>query len=366
MNICYYVSSHGYGHASRVCAVCNNFSADVRLFIRTAAPRAFFEAELRRSFSWSEGLFDCGCVQTDSITVDIEATVREYMTIAERNRSLLSAEAAWCRAQGIDCIVGDIPPFACSVAQDAGIPAVIVTNFTWFDIYAPYVAAVPSFGRYVEEVRNQYAMADLLIETYPALPMPFFKKRESVPVVARKGEYRRNDILKALRIAPEKHLALIYPGTMGLHGVAWHELERFSDWAFLGVYPLPGSSPNYYRVDASRFSYGTLSASVDLVVSKLGYSTVGECLVNGVPILYVPRSDFAEFPVLDKAVRQWGHGYKVAREDYAALKWERVLDHVVSGPKAEPMSNNGAALCAGHIERVARGQKRSCRARLRP
>ena len=37
-----------------------------------------------------------------------------------------------------------------------------------------------------------------------------------------------------------------------------------------------------------------LIAAVDVVMGKIGYGFVSECIANGTPLIYVPRSDWPE------------------------------------------------------------------------
>nr|MCU0609904.1 hypothetical protein [Chitinispirillaceae bacterium] len=104
MNIIYYVTSHGYGHGVRTAAICNALSPSHRLIFRTSLPRQFFCEELSRDFSYEEAVFDCGCIQHDSVNVAYEETLSTYRGIAARNRSLLEDEVRWIKQQHADVI----------------------------------------------------------------------------------------------------------------------------------------------------------------------------------------------------------------------------------------------------------------------
>ena len=171
MHILYYVSSHGYGHGVRSCAICNNFSKQVTLTIRSNLPEQFFHEELSRPFSCYPGEFDCGCIQTDGVTVDIQKTLQTYRDIAERNESVLEDEIRWCKENNVTGIVSDIAPFPFEVAFSAGVPSVGISNFSWEDIYEPYLEDMPEFETCFNTIKNQYGMADLLLALYPPNPM---------------------------------------------------------------------------------------------------------------------------------------------------------------------------------------------------
>lgn len=354
MKILYYLTAHGYGHAVRTSTICNELSENVRLIFRTTLPENFFQEEVKRPFEYLPGQFDCGCIQSDSVTVEKRKTLQAYMTLAGQNTVRLEEEVRFCRDQRVDAIVSDIPPFAFEVARRAGVPSVAVANFTWFNIYEPYVREYPSFAPFLETIRRQYQMADLLLELTPSMGMPYFGNRVKIPPVAKPGRNLGGIVKDRLSLGRNGHLALIYVGELGMENIRWKDLEKFRDWNFLGIYPLPGGPANYHLLDKKDFPYEDLVASCEVMVTKIGYGVVSQGLINGTPLIYLPREDFAEFPVLEKAVQEWGHGYRLSGEDYYALKWEGMLDEVSKRGRPNPAPSEGGKICAREIENLTR------------
>jgi hypothetical protein len=350
MHICYYLTSHGFGHSVRACAICEHLGSDTRVSFRTTVPEAFFREELRRPFSWSAAAFDCGCLQSDSVTVDIPATLERYAALADQHERQLEAESAWLLEQRVDGVVCDIPAFPLRAAARAGLPSVAVANFTWYEVYREYAERFPVYRAIVESMREQYAAAGLLLEVTPALPMPYFPHRRSVGVIGRSAQSIRTELLAALGLEPGTKLALIYLGTFGMH-MAWERLERFGTWAFLSADPIESSPRNLFVFDKRRFRFADVAVSVDLVISKLGYGIYSGCVTGGVPLLYLPRHDFAEYPALDTAIRAWGHGYCLGDEAFTGLRWEPVLSAVEHAPRPTALAASGAQQCAAEIER---------------
>ncbi len=356
MRILYYVTAHGYGHGVRTVAIANKLSPSTTVAFRTNLPPTFFNEEMRRPYELFPSAFDCGCIQRDSMSIDIGATLDTYASIALRNAQQLDREVAWCREQEFDGIVSDIVPFAFDVAHRLTIPGIACSNFTWYDIYAPYTTDFPQFAPIVEEIRRQYSHASLLLQLEPSDGMGYFPYRTSVPVVGRKGRGIREKLIDMLDLPSNCFLGLIYPGTFGMGQVQWKRLERFDNWHFLGLFPLPESPQNFHQIDKSRFFYEDLTASCDIVISKLGYSTVAECMLNGTPLMYLPRRDFSEYPTLERAVREWGGGIPVSEDDYNHLQWEKALCSAREAGRMPPISDTGAQVSARAIERcIAQG-----------
>jgi hypothetical protein len=355
MKILYYLTAHGYGHAVRSCAICQRFSQDVQLIFRTLIPQKFFEEEVKRPFSYFPGQFDCGCIQSDSVTVNKKETLENYMRLAESNDARLKGEINWVLQQGVDGIVSDIPPFAFEVARGAGLPSVAMTNFTWYDIYEPYARDYPVFQPYLQKIREQYEMAGFFLELVPSTGMPYFRNRLKVPLVGGMGRNVRERLKGHLGLGKGKHLALIYVGEFGMGNISWKNLEKLKDWDFIGIYAIPGRPANYHLVSKEHFAYLDLIASSDVMISKIGYGIFAQALMHGTPLIYLPRDDFAEFPVFEKAVLEWGHGYCLSGDDYRGLKWEGVLNEVISRNRPDPQVSDGAQICAREIEKFIRG-----------
>lgn len=352
MHIIYYITSHGFGHGVRSCAVANCLSPDVKLTFRTSLPLQFFHEEMQREFTYLKGEFDCGCIQSDGVTVDIERTIDTYKIISSENERLLDDEVSLLREMDVDAVVSDITPFAFEVAQKLGVPSFAVTNFTWYDIYKEYLEFRPDFEPVLQKIKNQYGSADMLFALDPPCPMDYFRRKVNVPVVGRRGVNRRAALNEKLGIDESKKIGLIYVGNFGMDTADWKKIELFTGWEFIGVQNIPGNPSNYSFIDKSEFRYQDLTASVDCMICKIGYGAVSECILNGTPMVYLQRDYFAEYPYLESAVIKWGYGYKMSTSDFYGINWSQALDAAVVNGKPLPQGSNGAAICAREIERA--------------
>ncbi|KAG2269781.1 hypothetical protein Bca52824_064336 [Brassica carinata] len=106
----YYVTGHGFGHATRVVEVVRHLIA------------AGHDAHVV--------LLDCGAVQADALTVDRLASLEKYVeTTVVPRAEILKTEVEWLHSIKTDFVVSDVVPEACRAAADAGIRSVCVTNF---------------------------------------------------------------------------------------------------------------------------------------------------------------------------------------------------------------------------------------------
>src|SRR5262245_11483117 len=82
MPVVFYISGHGFGHASREVEIIHAFHAlrpDLRIIIRSAVNPSLLQRTLTVPFELRPGACDTGIVQASSIQHDDPATVRAAM-----------------------------------------------------------------------------------------------------------------------------------------------------------------------------------------------------------------------------------------------------------------------------------------------
>ena len=163
MRIVFYVSGHGFGHASRSIELIRALLTrrpDARVVVRTAAPRRLFTAMADAPAPTVDVQAleaDTGIVQVDSLRLDEEETARQAARFHATFDRRVAGEADLLQRERADVVIGDIPPLAFAAAARAGVPSVAVGNFTWDWIYSIY----PAFDRLAPDVipaiRRAYA-----------------------------------------------------------------------------------------------------------------------------------------------------------------------------------------------------------------
>jgi len=351
MALCYYITGHGFGHAVRTTQVIRSLPPGLPLILKTTAPEHLFREELPgRDFAYVHAEYDCGCLQSDSVTVLRRETLTRYGKIARGNAARLPDEIAFLREHGVRCVASDIPSFPLQAARETGIPGVAVANFTWHDIYAEYVETDADAGL-LRQMAAEYAAATVACLTPLCVPTvgDVFPHVECVPLVARRGQPRRGALAEALDVPRDKHLALLYLGNWGLD-IHWPTLERWTDWVFLLDRPLPLPIANVRAFDARRWRYADVAASVDAVVSKAGYGTLTECIANSVPLIYLPRHGFREHESLVLGMNAWGGGGEITEAAFFAGEWETALQSALAArPDPDVFPINGADVIANKL-----------------
>ena len=219
--IVFYVSGHGFGHASQTIEVINAILAkrpETRVGVRTAAPRWLFDLTVKGKVAFSTLETDTGVVQVDSLTLDEADSIRRAAAFHSDLVTRAASEGRVLRELGAGIIVGDIPPLAFAVGAAAGIPSIGLGNFTWDWVYADYprVRLAPSL---LPAIRGAYAKASMALRLPMSGGFETFNNVKDIPFIARHATKSREEVCKILKIPADKPIVLASFGSYGLPGL---------------------------------------------------------------------------------------------------------------------------------------------------
>ncbi len=354
-----YVTSHGFGHLNRSAAVINRMPSGVPIKIR--CHRNLFghwRERLRRPAELFEYESDSGAVNPagDSAATDGAATLHRASEIHTEALRTIDDEAEWLRNIRAAAVLSDAPPLPLVAAKKARIPGFLLANFTWTEIYAPHAKRL---GRaslvLVAEMRRAYRDAAHVFRAEPALKLADFDRDKitDVGMVVTPGHDRRVELRNRFRLSADDKLVYFYVGRYGQSDLGWNQLEALGAKGvhFVGFHEAPsGRLPNLHIVPAEEWTGADLAASADAIVAKAGYGTVCEAMVAGTPMIYPPRTGFAEYRALDRALRAWGGGLPATSREFAELRVERQLEKAFAlKPGPPPFPADGAARIAERL-----------------
>jgi hypothetical protein len=366
VTIVFYISGHGFGHASREVEVINALAArrpDARIIVRSAVSPDLLRRTLRVPVDLRPGACDTGIVQSSSVAHDLDATVERAMAFHASLDDRADAEAR-SLAGAVDLVVGDIPPLAFEVADRLGVPSVAIGNFTWDWIYEGYAALAREPG-FLSRLRAAYARAALALQPPFSAGFQIFRRVEPIPLIARRPSRARPDTRRHFAIPVDRPAALL---SFGGYGLAELDLGRVDcpGWTIVTTdhtdvrVPASSATPGprgplvvpiaESQFDARGFRYEDLVGAVDVVLTKPGYGIIGECIAAGTAMLYTSRGEFREYDLLVNAFPDYLRSRFITQEDLFAGRWRAALEALLAAPAPpQTMVANGAEVAAERI-----------------
>jgi hypothetical protein len=358
-----YVTSHGFGHLNRTVAVLNLVPPAIPLVIQCDAN--LFDAwreRLQRPATLEARVWDSGAVNPpgDSGATDPAATLERALQVRAQASDRLDDEVERLRDEGAGAVLCDAPSLPLVAARRAGIHGFLLTNFTWADIYAPFAERIGGEARrLVSAMRQEYRQAAGLFRAEPSLRMPGVAPDVTAAMIVTPGRNRRVELHHLLGLTKSDKLVYFYVGRYGQTNLGYERIERLRHRGihFVGFHPAPsGPLANLHVVPASEWTGADLAASADVIVAKAGYGTVCEAMAARTPIIYPPRTGFAEHRALDRALRRWGGGIPASGQGFRELRLDRLIDRALAlRPGPPPFRADGAAQAAEYLTRVCQG-----------
>jgi hypothetical protein len=354
LHFAYFITPHGYGHAARAAAVTNAIHErhpEVCFEIFTRVPIWFFNMSLEVEFHYHEVLTDIGLVQATSMDENLPETIHRLGELLPYRPALVAELARQVLAAGCQQVLCDVAPLGIAVAQAAGLPSVLVENFTWDWIYEAYLAAEPRFALYIDYLRQVFASADAHIQTEPACA-PDPTADLVTHVVSRKPRTTREVTRQRLGVPQDAPMVMITMGGILTQYPFLEQLERSKDIRFL----IPGGSDTYEQRGSlvliphhSDLYHPDLVAASDTIIGKLGYSTLAEAYAAGLPFAFVPRERFRESPPMARFAEEAMGAVELPEERFFSGAWLDLLPDLLARPRRKPTTPNGADELAEYV-----------------
>ncbi|KAF8945295.1 hypothetical protein BGZ47_002927 [Haplosporangium gracile] len=221
---CYYVSGHGFGHATRVNQIItellkstttssssssssssstaiaaslapptaittkntegsstNNTPTSTSrhtIYIVSDAPEFIFQDVTALGAKYRNAKVDAGVVQPLAYSVDRQKTIEGVKSFLARREEILQTEVSWLAQVGADCVLADAPFLPCAAARAYGIPACLITNFTFDEVYR-FLREGDTLDKDVMAVADaaleDYKKASLLLRLPGSIDIPSFE-----------------------------------------------------------------------------------------------------------------------------------------------------------------------------------------------
>jgi hypothetical protein len=344
--VVFYVSGHGFGHASRSIELINALlhqQPGLRVVVRSQVAPWLFARTAHPTVELSPVETDTGVVQIDSLRLDAAATIARATEFMRTFDARVATEVDFLSSVDAQLVIADLPPLGIAAGHAAGLPAIAFGNFTWDWIYDNYEGA--------HDLARQ--IGGIYSRTTLALRLPMWGGFETMtvvrdmPLVARHSRHDRAETRHALGIPADERIVLVSFGGYGVEGAAKPRIPGYQVlW--------PGDIDEGAMYDAG-YRYEDLVNAVDVVITKPGYGIISECIANDTAMLYTSRGDFREYPVLVQEMPKYLRCAFVAHDDLFSGNWAPHLEQLLAQPAPqEKPPTNGAQLAAEIVSQEIR------------
>jgi hypothetical protein len=347
-NIAAFISPHGFGHAARTAAILHELAtSDPHLSIElfSLVPEWFFRSSLppHVELNYHELETDVGFVQKTSIEEDLPATIKRLHGVYPVPEQRLDHIAKTLTSQQVQTVLCDISVVGLLAAKRAGVPSVLIENFTWDWIYEPYRTAEQGFAPFIEYLAPLYQQAGTRIQSIPICHS--IPSATVVGPIARRCRSTVNATRVALEIPNDATVVLMSMGGIPGRFPFIKALGDISTLHFIvaGLDPKPDLPTNVRVVPhKSPYFHPDLVAASDAIVGKVGYSTVSEAYHGRAQFFYVPRPVFPESLIMETFVREHLNGVEVPTESYESGEWLKTLEGKLDPVRSNASMKNGA------------------------
>lgn len=337
--IAYFISDHGFGHASRSIAIIRSLlecDLEISIEIHTSSPLSF----VQRSFSQNEEpprvqfhkqMNDIGFIGDETTgKIDYQSTAKEVsLWINDWHTSYIFEEYRYLKSKNIDLIISDIAPQPFLLAKKLDLPSIAISNFTWLDIYQN-----PAFKLGdLEAVWKAYREASLGLMLPFNLDNTVFCSAMETNLVSRPPSRTKQQMREILNLDSGEQV--VYLGT----GFSF-KTPFLDKWTKKNEFQLIIGGqhevlhPKIRAVPLSDSEGQDYIACSDIALIKLGYSSLAEAIRSHVPIIGIDFPQTAETKEMKKIVEDLGIGLCITSEDFFQGKWQDLL------PKVADMKQN--------------------------
>lgn len=353
------ISGHGFGHAAQVAPVLNELGAklpNVRAILRTTVPASFFEARLTIPWTLNQSQQDIGCVQHGPLVIDVDATWKTHLEFHHDWDRLIEKERREMAAAAPDLVLSDISHLSIDAAARSGLRPVALSSLSWDAILTGYLSpgspAAAEQHAAVAHIRRCYEAAEVLIRPNPGMDLPAFKHIVDVGPIVEPIKPESARLRDAIGAGPDERLVLVGFGGISLTSVPYELMDRMAGYRFLIDGRPPQSLQRIHSALDLGMKFMTVLASVDLIMTKPGYSTIVEAVDKRKPVVYVRRHHFGDEASLVEYLHRYGRGTELSLGDFSAGRWESSLDAAWHAPHpTEPPPTSGVTKAADLLAR---------------
>lgn len=291
MKVIFYLSNHGFGHAARNIPIIELLLEDGHdVIVKTGEAQGEFVRDSLKRYKSLEVIstsMDVGLIlKNSSFKIDEVALEKKVRGFMKTWPGLIRDEVKYLKQVSPHLVVCDIVPWVLCAAKKAGIKSVLISNFTWMEIYQEYLPE-----DIILAYKNCYQLVDKVLRYDLATPYftHFFRDAKSVSVCARAFDGKEVQRIKAQF---DKPIVFVSVGRSV-------DLEEEIDVSHLNYQfivtegiQLSGDNVLYLPKEVEN-TQDYIKAS-EMVITKAGFGTVAETMLARKKCAVIGRETVAE------------------------------------------------------------------------
>jgi UDP-N-acetylglucosamine transferase subunit ALG13 len=292
--IAYYISDYGYGHASRSIAIIRKIlnEPNIKIIVCHSYALAFIKDSLNfNRVSYRNTKTDIGYfLEENSIHPDKIRIIQEYKNFLVNWNERMDQEEMFLQMNKVDLVISDISPLPFGAAERLGIPAIGISNFSWYTAYQGLIdnTMLDPFKEAYQKLTSFFALAGSKENwNVPINNYGFFSREIDLQEVQRIRQYAN----------PKGNLKVVFLGLgMKIDVGSLNELPIWDspNCVFLVSSNVQVNRPNVFQIPGDYLESQNFIAASDLVISKAGWGIIGEAISANVPLLILDRTSMKE------------------------------------------------------------------------
>jgi uncharacterized protein (TIGR00661 family) len=296
MNIAYYISDYGYGHATRSIAIIRELLKNDKHF-NIIICHSFAQNLLKKSLIDSRISFrtletDVGYIlNPHTLELDHLKIQEMYESYLVHRTQKIRDESDFLIEQNIDYIISDIYPTAIEAAYDLDIPSIGISNFLWSDVYKDIIS-----DSRLKVMRDAYAKMTYYLCLEGQIDSNLKTKKHDF-------FSREIDDSEVKKIRSDLDISssdtVIFYG-LGMKVNHSNQFENNSSlWStenckFIVSSHVDINHPNVFKIPDDYTETQNYIAASDFTITKPGWSTISEALNGSSRLILINRNSFLE------------------------------------------------------------------------
>lgn len=291
--IAFYISNHGFGHASRNIPIIGSVltkSNDTKIIIKSGKNQIGFIKQLLEKYSprvvFYEDDIDLGLILKEGkIEVDKIKLQYELERFINSWNDKVKKENDFLVNNRVDLVISDIVPWIFKCCKELSIKSILISNFTWVEIYKEL---------FNNDIYKSYLKCYKMADEVWFYPLYGYIKNyiESFRYIGLSCRKFNDKNVQYIKMAHKQPIVFVSVGkSVNLKEDIWVD-ELHYDFIYTDGINLKGK--NAYKLSIDTPNTHDYTKAADCIITKAGWGTIAEAICARKPMIVIERNEIAE------------------------------------------------------------------------